>query len=371
MTTHVNPSLLQMHTYVPYELPLREKFPTEDHEHEINNWFKFESNENECILPSINESEPTYYSQFNDPYTTTTEATEMHHQQHANYIQHHFPSVSGSHNYSSGEYTNSSFANSGTNQYSNNSTHYTPGKQYLQFSQPAQTQRPTTYVQQTRVSTQTQQQTYQCPTQFSNQSQQMSIPVNVPTMADLQHIPTPQLYQLFAQFQQLIKSNHLSPLEELSSQSVEDKKKRSIRPVRRVRQTRPKVVESKGAIQCKGKNRKKGIQCKNAALMEYIGPRPIYCAEHIELDPKSLYEKCKSNYQKEAGDEKGCKEVVLKEFGFCYKHFPDMINEKLQKRDYENLRIVADRVSDLLSQLEREALDAKKKMVTSTKEKTS
>lgn len=38
--------------------------------------------------------------------------------------------------------------------------------------------------------------------------------------------------------------------------------------------------------------------------MEYIGPRPIYCAEHIELDPNSLYEKCKSPYQKEPGDGK-------------------------------------------------------------------
>lgn len=63
-------------------------------------------------------------------------------------------------------------------------------------------------------------------------------------------------------------------------------------------------MESKGAIQCKGKNRKKGIQCRNAALMEYIGPKPEYCAEHIDLDPKSLYTKCKSSYQKEIGDNK-------------------------------------------------------------------
>jgi len=114
-----------------------------------------------------------------------------------------------------------------------------------------------------------------------------------------------------------------------------DKKKRNQRPfVRKIRQTRPKVVEAKGSVQCKGRNRKKGIQCRNAALMEYIGPRPIYCAEHIELDPLSLYEKCKSPYQKERGDGKGCKEVVLKEFGLCYKHFSDLINDPHERRFY-------------------------------------
>jgi len=144
---------------------------------------------------------------------------------------------------------------------------------------------------------------------------------------------------------------------------IEDKKRKaSPRPfVRRVRQTRPKVVEAKGAVQCKGRNRKKGTQCRNAALMEYIGPRPIYCAEHIELDPKSLYEKCKSSYQKEPGDNKGCKEVVLKEFGVCYKHYPDLINEMIENREYDRTRLHSERITELLAQLEREAAAAKKK----------
>merc|ERR1712227_948830 len=73
--------------------------------------------------------------------------------------------------------------------------------------------------------------------------------------------------------------------------------------------------------QCIGTNIKKKRQCKNAALMEYIGTRPVYCAEHIELDPNTLYQKCLSDYGKEPGDKKKCKEIVLKEFGFCYKHF--------------------------------------------------
>jgi len=144
---------------------------------------------------------------------------------------------------------------------------------------------------------------------------------------------------------------------------LEDKKrKQNPRPVaRRVRQTRPKVVEAKGAVQCKGRNRKKGTQCRNAALMEYIGPRPIYCAEHIELDPKSLYEKCKSSYQKDPGDNKGCKEVVLKEFGVCYKHYADLVAEMIENREYDKIRKHSDRITELLAQLERDAAAAKKK----------
>lgn len=161
--------------------------------------------------------------------------------------------------------------------------------------------------------------------------------------------------QLFAQFHQYVKQQH---------QEEEEKKKKdssSKLPIRRMRQPRPKVVEAKGAVQCQGKNRKKGTQCRNAALMEYIGPRPVYCAEHIELDPRSLYEKCKSPYQKEPGDNKGCKEVVLKEFGMCYKHFPDFCNQLIQARDAPRARKHYERVVILLAQLEKEAASAKKK----------
>lgn len=167
----------------------------------------------------------------------------------------------------------------------------------------------------------------------------------------------PQFMQLFSQFQQFMKS--YQP-EDCNS---DDKKKKTARPqaIRRIRQTRPKVVEAKGGVQCKGKNRKKGTQCRNAALMEYIGPRPAYCAEHIELDPKSLYEKCKSSYQKDPGDNKGCKEVVLKEFGLCYKHYGDYISQVVRAGDVEKARKQKERISELLIQLEREAAAAKKK----------
>jgi len=180
-------------------------------------------------------------------------------------------------------------------------------------------------------------------------------PMNTMYPMPPQQISTSQFYhQIFAQ---LVR--HQNAPDELETG---DKKKRNQRPfVRRVRQTRPKVVEAKGAVQCQGRNRKKGIQCRNAALMEYIGPRPIYCAEHIELDPKSLYEKCKSPYQKEPGDGKGCKEVVLKEFGHCYKHFGDYINDFYRKGEIHAIHGLLDRVIELLQQLEKEAAAAKKK----------
>jgi len=188
---------------------------------------------------------------------------------------------------------------------------------------------------------------------FTPNSQQ---PFNLFSLQTTQaeQLPTSQFYQQL--FAQLLRTQS----EDLVDSA--EKKKRAQRPfVRRVRQTRPKVVEAKGAIQCKGRNRKKGIQCRNAALMEYIGPRPIYCAEHIELDPDSLYEKCKSPYQKEIGDGKGCKEVVLKEFGFCYKHFTDLLNDLISKGNFQTVHFLSERVTDLLNQLEREAAAAKKK----------
>lgn len=187
---------------------------------------------------------------------------------------------------------------------------------------------------------------YQTTTQM-NSSNQMN-----PAMATYANVP---LFQLFSQFQQYLKSQ---------TEDTEEKKNKTKAPrpfVKRVRQTRPKVVESKGAVQCKGKNRKKGSQCRNAALMEYIGPRPIYCAEHIELDPKSLYMKCKSTYQKEPGDKKGCKEVVLKEFGVCYKHYADLLNDMLKNQEFEKIRHNNVRITELLAQLEKEAATAKKK----------
>jgi hypothetical protein len=64
------------------------------------------------------------------------------------------------------------------------------------------------------------------------------------------------------------------------------------------------AASNKSVLQCMGVNRKKRIRCRNPALMEYIGPRPLYCAEHISLDTNCLYHKCPSSYQKTPGDGK-------------------------------------------------------------------
>jgi hypothetical protein len=128
----------------------------------------------------------------------------------------------------------------------------------------------------------------------------------------------------------------------------------------RERRVRPKVVPEKGAIQCQGFNRKKNIQCRNAALMEFIGPRPQYCAEHIDLDPSCCYTKCRSEFHKIKGDGKGCREVVLKEFSFCHKHYTQSTDKMQGVEGFQVAAAQLGRVSVLLTRLESEAALAKK-----------
>jgi hypothetical protein len=58
-----------------------------------------------------------------------------------------------------------------------------------------------------------------------------------------------------------------------------------------------KVILSTGGAQdpirqCLGMNIKTRCRCKNTALMEYDGPQPLHCAEHIHLDTSACYHKC-------------------------------------------------------------------------------
>jgi len=171
------------------------------------------------------------------------------------------------------------------------------------------------------------------------------------------YFTTPQFKQGGANFlDQFAFPDPQGPVKEICK-----KKATKSDPKSATRRVRPKVVEAKGAIQCAGTNLKKGTQCKNAALMEFIGPRPIYCAEHIELDPNTIYCKCTSPYGKIPGDGKGCKEIVLKEFGVCYKHFELFLASLPEENPMEVARNSLDRVQELLSRLEMEAASAKKK----------
>jgi len=178
-----------------------------------------------------------------------------------------------------------------------------------------------------------------------------------------------ELYpQLYSQFlcRQLFGNNTVNEQvtqnndTQTESETPNPKKRKSTFNKKPQRRVRPKVVPEKGAIQCIGMNRKKNQRCRNAALMEYIGPKPKYCAEHIHLDPECLYMKCGSSYQKVPGDKKGCREVVLKEFGLCHKHYHDstdkMVGEEGLKLTLEKL----ERVNSLLNKLESEAIKAKK-----------
>lgn len=183
----------------------------------------------------------------------------------------------------------------------------------------------------------------------------VSVPINlaIPTSSSVPRVPQIKLEAVTkkALHVRKPKSQTASPLSTSPT---------SPGAVKRARKVRPKVQATKGSMQCQGINRKKGCQCKNAALMEYFGPRPLYCAEHIEQDPTCYYTKCKSPHQKTPGDNKGCREVVLKEFEYCHKHF-QMYTSKIQGADalsfsVERLR----RVEDLLQQLEQEATHAKK-----------
>ena len=53
-----------------------------------------------------------------------------------------------------------------------------------------------------------------------------------------------------------------------------------------------------------------------------MGPQPHYCAEHIEQQPGGgLQAKCASPWFRAPDDGKACKQVVLREVGFCFRHF--------------------------------------------------
>jgi hypothetical protein len=165
------------------------------------------------------------------------------------------------------------------------------------------------------------------------------------------------LYQLSGQ---QITTEQVQTTDNIVNETINPKKRKSSSNKRPQRRVRPKVVPEKGAIQCIGMNRKKNQRCRNAALMEYIGPRPKYCAEHIHLDPDCLYMKCGSTYQKVPGDKKGCREVVLKEFGLCHKHYRDTTEKMVGVEGYKLALEKLERVNSLLNKLESEAMKAKK-----------
>eukprot|EP01130_Rhizamoeba_saxonica_P018069 TRINITY_DN8949_c0_g1_i1.p1 TRINITY_DN8949_c0_g1~~TRINITY_DN8949_c0_g1_i1.p1 ORF type:complete len:349 (-),score=64.65 TRINITY_DN8949_c0_g1_i1:76-1122(-) len=162
----------------------------------------------------------------------------------------------------------------------------------------------------------------------------------------------------FSSFSAPIKKKVVQPKAVKKGRPRVVSKKRKAKKLAAKRKVRSKV--GKNAIQCEGTNRKRNQRCRNAALMEFIGPRPKFCAEHINLDPDCLYRKCNSKYQKDVGDKKRCREIVLKEFGLCHKHYSDVIQLLVGNEGLVLARTKLTRVLDLLSNLEKEAISAKK-----------
>lgn len=116
---------------------------------------------------------------------------------------------------------------------------------------------------------------------------------------------------------------------------------------------KPKVVSAHGDVQCIGSSRKTRKQCRNAALKEYIGKRPLYCAAHIMLDPDSLYTRCKYNVGRP------CCETILKEFVYCFKHVSMLIDQEVARgsEGLQNLRQLYVRCSELFNGLEADTHD--------------
>lgn len=116
-------------------------------------------------------------------------------------------------------------------------------------------------------------------------------------------------------------------------------------------------VPENSVLQCRGVNRKRKTRCGNPALMEYVGPRPLYCAEHIESDPAAQYHKCGFLMSTLAhGREKKCKEIVFTDFKRCYKHLDDWLTPATPAADVKSALTTANR---LATQLQTEAADAK------------
>lgn len=363
-------------SYVPFDSLKTEKFGPEEHEFEISKWLKLENEPLAGIGGTYSTasdliSNSTFFSTTatinsqlpNLPEFYSTQSNNLNTPSSNNTTSGPIPSSQPSNQPTQFQTTQFQFPVYQTLPYNNTyqTIQYTSNQYAIPYNAAFQTaQYNPTYPQYT---------TQYIPAQFPANQQQFSaniIPAQVLSFGSTQNangtFQQPAQYQYMI-YQPPVQQQPAKPQGQ-ETESSEDRKRKhsSVKPFpRRVRQTRPKVVEAKGAVQCKGRNRKKGTQCRNAALMEYIGPRPIYCAEHIELDPKSLYEKCKSSYQKEPGDNKGCKEVVLKEFGICYKHFNDLLTELLEQNDCDKIRHFSDRITDLLNQLEKDAAAAKKK----------
>eukprot|EP00298_Acanthocystis_sp_HF-20_P007036 c16741_g1_i1.p1 GENE.c16741_g1_i1~~c16741_g1_i1.p1 ORF type:complete len:249 (+),score=62.04 c16741_g1_i1:387-1133(+) len=129
----------------------------------------------------------------------------------------------------------------------------------------------------------------------------------------------------------------------------------------------PSSKKTSDAKRCQAVNKQKNQPCRNLALLDYVGPNPLYCAEHIHLDANSLLQKCSATcFPGSIPKQKVCKEIILKEVGICHKHMKDYLRhcdlysyEKLGEQALINTQKLLDRVNLVLQQLKADASSAK------------
>eukprot|EP01099_Mayorella_cantabrigiensis_P004412 TRINITY_DN330_c0_g5_i1.p1 TRINITY_DN330_c0_g5~~TRINITY_DN330_c0_g5_i1.p1 ORF type:complete len:315 (-),score=62.00 TRINITY_DN330_c0_g5_i1:64-885(-) len=80
------------------------------------------------------------------------------------------------------------------------------------------------------------------------------------------------------------------------------------------------TIDSLPTKQCQAWNKRTSQRCQNIVLMEFLGPIPDFCAQHIEQDPLSLFSHCKFG-SPHNDRRRRCREIVLRDFGWCTKHF--------------------------------------------------
>ncbi|KAL6076135.1 NSL complex protein NSL2 [Balamuthia mandrillaris] len=151
------------------------------------------------------------------------------------------------------------------------------------------------------------------------------------------------------------------PTQSFSAVAAEDgyedprkKKPRIMSTPRPNRHSKSKL--GKGVLRCAGWSAKTHVRCRNAALMEYLGTQPRYCAQHIDLDPDGLYSKCKYSYSKKYK----CKEVVLKEFGgLCYRHYSEALVHMVGRDGFLEARAKLKSLTAIIKELQLAANECK------------
>jgi len=93
--------------------------------------------------------------------------------------------------------------------------------------------------------------------------------------------------------------------------------------------------------------------------MDHNGHLESFCAEHIEHDPQSVFARCSFAENQQLAP---CKEIVLKRFGVCHKHFSVYCNrmtEEGTQQLWENFNFLTSLISSMISEMPSVKKDSK------------